>query len=239
MSRGGLLQPTWWEGRCLGRCCTSSCWAVSHWQWRTPAPAHSSPGGAQAQHQQNRLPWSQPAQRCCPRAKCALQGGILWWSFGWRNAASWRAALSNILDEGVQRRSAGMTAYTAKLSPVQRGLELLNWEFGSCEDKVSNLLHVNVCWNAEQQLPFTASGNKAKKTWVNWQQCTSITRTIDVIGKIVLHLKKFPGEDITLEAQQDKACQETSTHAKDGPETTYSPSQTHVSFMSRKLWTFS
>lgn len=60
-----------------------------------------------------------------------------------------------------------------------------------------------------------------------------------MIGKIVLHLKKFPGEDITLEAQQDKACQETSTHAKDGPETTYSPSQTHVSFMSRKLWTFS
>lgn len=53
--------------------------------------------------------------------------------------------MSNILDEGVQRRSAGMTAYTAKLSPVQRGLELLNWEFGSCEDKVSNLLHVNVC----------------------------------------------------------------------------------------------
>lgn len=54
-------------------------------------------------------------------------------------------ASSNILDEGVQRWSAGMTAYTAKLFPEQKGLKLLNWDFGSCEDMVSHLLHVKFC----------------------------------------------------------------------------------------------
>lgn len=54
-------------------------------------------------------------------------------------------ASGNTLDEGVQRWSAGRTAYTAKLSPEQKGLELLNWDFGSCEDMVNHLLHVKFC----------------------------------------------------------------------------------------------
>lgn len=54
-------------------------------------------------------------------------------------------ASSNVLEEGVQRWSSGMTTYTAKLSSKQKGLELLNLDFGSCEDMVSHLLHVKFC----------------------------------------------------------------------------------------------
>lgn len=54
-------------------------------------------------------------------------------------------ASGNILDEEVPRWSAGMTAYTAKLFPQQKGLELLNWDFCSCEDEVNHLLHVKFC----------------------------------------------------------------------------------------------
>lgn len=54
-------------------------------------------------------------------------------------------ASSNILDEGVQRWFAGMTAYTARLSPEHKGLGLLNRDFGSCEDVVSRLLRVKFC----------------------------------------------------------------------------------------------
>lgn len=54
-------------------------------------------------------------------------------------------ASSNISDEGVQRWSAGMTAYTARFSPEWKGLGLLNQDFGSCEDIVSRLLRVKFC----------------------------------------------------------------------------------------------
>lgn len=150
VSRGGLLQPTWWEGRCLGRCCTSSCWAVTHWQGRAPAPAHRSPGGAQAWHQQNRLLWSQQPNgavwgQSVPHRK--VSSGVHSLVKLWIEKCSQleSCASGDILDERVQRRSAGMTAYTTKLSPEQKGLELLNWDFGSCEDMVSHLLHVKFC----------------------------------------------------------------------------------------------
>lgn len=56
---------------------------------------------------------------------------------------------SNTLDKGVQRWSAGVTAYIAKLSPEQKGLGLLNLDFGSHEAVVSCLLCVKPCENTE------------------------------------------------------------------------------------------
>lgn len=56
----------------------------------------------------------------------------------------------------------------------QKGLGLLNLDFGWLEDVVGELLSVKFCQNADHWLPFTCTGNKARKTWGNWRQGTSI-----------------------------------------------------------------
>ena len=92
---------------------------------------------------------------CCPRANCSLQcichGEVSSVVHSLVKLQMEKCSLlescafSNILDEGVQRCSAGVTAYTARLCPEQKGLGPLNLGFGRCEDVVSHLLWVNFC----------------------------------------------------------------------------------------------